>query len=495
MRFRNTLVREAAYEGLPFRRRRQLHARVADAIEASATSLEAEAPALALHYFEAQRHERAWHYGRMAGDHAQAVAAPVEAARFYELALAAGARMRNVDTHDRAAVWISLGDARETAGMFDASFKALRRATRLLADDPLEQARVHALRARVRARTTSYRLALRETTAGLRLLDIREDASSVRASLHAMRAEIRWFQGRPREAVALAKLAIDDVSGSEEVEPLMALARAYTALDGSYRMLGQPELARHEPLALEIYERLGQLRLVGIQALNLGTSAYWYGRWDEAAALYRRASDDLVRAGDRQNAAAAACNLGELLIGRGQLDEAERVLIEARRTLRAVGATPWVLFVETQLARCALERSDVDAATQSLGRIIEEARGVGYAASVLEMTVYYAQVEAMAGRADAGLAALDQAATAAGGEAALYAAPLERARSVCLRVLGRADESRACLDRALAAAEAQGQLYEQLLARSSRAGVMAGMEKEEELREVLRLAQVLGITG
>jgi ATP/maltotriose-dependent transcriptional regulator MalT len=381
--------------------------------------------------------------------------------------------------------------------MFDASFEALRRATRLLADDPLEQARVHALRSRVRSRTTSYRLALRETTSGLRLLDDLEGTSvfGVRASLRAMRAEVRWFQGHPLEAVALARLAIEDVGGNEEFEPLMALARAYTALDGSYRMLGQPELARHEHLALEIYERLGQLRLVGIQALNLGTSAYWYGRWDEAADLYRRASDDLVRAGDRQNAAAAACNLGELLVGRGQLDEAERLLTEARRVLRAVDATPWVLFVETQLARCALERSDIDGATQSLGRIIEEARGVGYTASVLEMTVYYAQAEAMAGRAEAGLAALEGAAAAAGDEAALYAVPLDRARSVCLRVLGREGDSRTCLDAALAAAQAQGQLYEQLLARSSRAGVMTGMEKDEELREVLRLAQLLGITG
>ncbi|MGZ4315726.1 MAG: AAA family ATPase [Gaiellaceae bacterium] len=494
MRFRNTLVRDAAYEGLPFRRRRQLHARVAAAIEASAASLEAEAPTLVLHYSEAQRHERAWHYGRLAGDRALAIAAPVEAARFYELALAAAGRVRDVANRDRAAVWISLGDARETAGKFDASFEALRRATRLLADHPLEQARVHVLRARVRARTTSYPLALRETTSGLRLLDDREGASGVRGSLHAMRAEIRWFQGHPREAVALARLAIDDVVGTEEVESLMALARAYTALDGSYRMLGQPELARHEHLALEIYERLGQLRLVGIQALNLGTSAYWYGRWDEAADLYRRASDDLVRSGDRQNAAAAACNLGELLVGRGQLDEAERVLTEARRVLRAMGATPWVLFVETQLARCALERGDVDKAAEALGRIIEDARGVGYAASVLEMTVYYAQAEAMAGRADAGLAAIEQAAAAAGDEAALYVAPLERARSVCLRLLGRDDESRACLDAALAVAEAQGQPYEQLLARSSRAGVMVGMEKDEELREVLRLAQLLGIT-
>ena len=497
MRFVNRLVRDTAYEGLPFGRRRVLHARVAEAIESSAESRESEAPTLALHYSEAQRNERAWHYGRLAGERAQAIAAPVEAARFYELALRAGARVREVTNRDRASVCILLGDARETAGMFDASFEALRRATSLLSGDPLEQARVYGLRARSRARTAAYGLALRETTAGLRLLDrfdsVEGSVLGVRASLRAMRAEVRWFQGRPREAVRLATGAIDDAGGSQEAESLLALARAYTALDGAYRLLGQPDMVRHERLALEIYSRLGQLRLVGIQALNLGTSAYWYGRWDEASELYRRASGDLLRAGDRQNAAVASGNLGELLVGRGRIDEAEQVFADARRVLRAVGAIPWALFVETQLARCALERGDVSAAAESLTRIIEEARGYENAAAVLEATVYYAQAEAMAGRGERGLAALDDATTAAGEDAALYSARIERTRSVCLEVLGRRDEAHASLDRALAKAGAQGQLYEELLAHSTRAGLTEGIEREWELREVLRLAQLLGI--
>ena len=75
MRFRNTLVRDAAYEGLPFRRRRELHARVGQAIESTAARPDEEAPALALHFFEARRHDKAWHYGRVAGDRARAVAA------------------------------------------------------------------------------------------------------------------------------------------------------------------------------------------------------------------------------------------------------------------------------------------------------------------------------------------------------------------------------------------------------------------------------------
>ena len=141
MRFRNTLVRDAAYEGLPFRRRSELHGRVAQAIESTAASPEEEAPTLALHFFEAQRHDKAWHYGRVAGDRARAVAATVEAARFYELALDAGRYVRGVTSRERADVLVALGKVRQSAGLFDQSFDAFRRATILLPDDPVERAR------------------------------------------------------------------------------------------------------------------------------------------------------------------------------------------------------------------------------------------------------------------------------------------------------------------------------------------------------------------
>jgi hypothetical protein len=62
-RFRNTLIRDAAYEGLPYRRRRALHDRVAQTIEArSASNLDEEVGTLAVHYFEAQRWDKAWEF-------------------------------------------------------------------------------------------------------------------------------------------------------------------------------------------------------------------------------------------------------------------------------------------------------------------------------------------------------------------------------------------------------------------------------------------------
>jgi tetratricopeptide (TPR) repeat protein len=256
-------------------------------------------------------------------------------------------------------------------------------------------------------------------------------------------------------------------------------------------MLGQPEKAVHERMALEIHSRLGNARLAGIYGLNVGVQAYADGRWDEAAELYARAQADCLRAGDRQHAAHIASSLAELLISRGRLEEAERLLTDSRRVLRSSGFAPYAIFADIQLARCALERGDAREALGILGRIAPEAVDVGYAALVLEIGAYSALAHASAGSPETGLRDLDAAVAATGDEAALYAAATERARAACLAALGRGDEALERLDRALEAALGQGQVYEQLLARRSRVALEdAGVE---ELREIERLAQLLGI--
>ena len=68
-RFRNALIREAAYEGLPYRRRRQLHSWLAEAIELRAGDrADDEAAMLSVHFREAQQWEKAWRYARRAAE-------------------------------------------------------------------------------------------------------------------------------------------------------------------------------------------------------------------------------------------------------------------------------------------------------------------------------------------------------------------------------------------------------------------------------------------
>ena len=65
-RFRHALMRDAAYEGLAYRKRRELHALAGDLIlERSGESPDEEADLLSLHFLYAERYEDAWRYSRM----------------------------------------------------------------------------------------------------------------------------------------------------------------------------------------------------------------------------------------------------------------------------------------------------------------------------------------------------------------------------------------------------------------------------------------------
>jgi class 3 adenylate cyclase/tetratricopeptide (TPR) repeat protein len=495
MRFRNTLVRDAAYEGLPFRRRRQLHGRVAEAIEVAPDAVEEEAGALALHYSEARRHEKAWYYGRLAGDRARAVAAYAEAARFYELALSSGRFVRGVRPKNRAQVWLALAEARETAGLFDQAIAALKQAGRLFAGDPVEQARVFRLRGRARHRNGAYVAALRDTSAGLRLVEGLESpaARGARAVLRSQWSHLRAFQGHARQAIAVAEVAVREARRAKELE---ALARAYSVLDECYRILGEPENAVHDLLALEIYRKLGDTRMSGVTELNLGVQAYSEGRWTDAVAWYERAQRDSATAGDRQTTAFVQASLGEVLIGLGQLDEAERVLTNARRVLRASGEIPFALFTETQLARADLARGRPEHALEALRGLMEEAEGVGHAGIALEVAVYFAEATTAAGDPELALSTLERATDKAGGEIAVLAVPVNRVRAAALIALGRLDDAQEPLDSALAEAGRQGAIYQELLTLRERALLAfcrGGEPDPEELREAGRLAQLLGV--
>jgi class 3 adenylate cyclase/tetratricopeptide (TPR) repeat protein len=494
LRFRNALIRDAAYEGLPFRRRRVLHGRIGGAIEVTAG--EEDVGALALHFYEAQRWDKAWTYCCRAGQRAQSIYANVEAARFLERAVKASGRVREIDNRSKADVWVALGRVRESAGMFEPSIDAFGKATVLLRDYPVEKARALELRAQARGRTGAYSAALRDTATGLKLLEgsRSKQAIAARALLRAMRATVLSYQSRASEAIPFAKAAVRDAQRADE--PL-ALTRAYTTLDASYQILGRPEKAVHELLSLGIYERMGQIRRVGIVELNLGVQSYWDGRWDEAVEWFTRAQDDCGRAGDLQHVAIAGASLAEVLISRGTLDEAERLLTEARRVLRSARFTPFAIFADIQLSRCALERGDDRQALEIVERVAAEAATLEHAAIRMYVSIHYALANASVGDPAKGLESLGAAARTTGRETMYLMSSFERARAVCLAELGRLDEARRALDVALAEAIRQGLVYEQLLVRQALRDTAEPEnvpDDAEGLLEVRRLEQLLGMT-
>lgn len=459
VRFQHSLIRDVAYEGLPFKTRQELHAQVGDAIRASSFDRSSgQVELLSVHYSEAHRWPEAWDFSRQAGDGAKEIYANLEAATFYRRALNASRHVSGLPPVELADVAEALGDVLEQAGLFAESVDAFRQAGRLVRDDPIRSADVLLKRARARARTGAYVTAYRDLTIGRRLVaEIgSSEALGATARLNALNAQIRQLQQHMPAAVRLAEQAMVEAQASGERE---ALARSYQVLDAAYVMLGQSAKAVYGERALAIYDELGDLTGTAVVTNNLGGQAYFEGKWKEAVNFYARAQDAFTRAGNESEAAACGANIGEVLVSQGRLEEAERVLVPSVRVLRAHGLVDTAIFAEIQLARLNLLRGD-DGAMDRLSAIRGEAIRTGQVQSAIEAAMLIAFGLITEGRPQEALDTLAETERGWGGEAELYGSMLARTRAQALAELGRTGEARDAVAVGLAKAREQGLTFE-----------------------------------
>jgi class 3 adenylate cyclase/tetratricopeptide (TPR) repeat protein len=460
-RFRHALIRDAAYEGLSYKRRRELHGRVAEVIEQNQGDRPEEAAELlSLHYLNAGRWEEAWRYSGLAADLARQVYANVDAARFYERAIDVSKYITTLENAEVARTWRSLGEVRDAAGDYAGALDAFKAAVKLSKDNPVAQAEIYEQRVVAQMRSSSYPEALRDVSAGLKCvasIDTRE-ARHAANSLLVRRAQIYLQQGRARRAIPIATSVVDDL---EPLAASVALARAYSALEGAYLDIGQPERAVYEEKALQILRDRGEARAAAVIEMNLGVKAYAQGKWREATELYEGARKELERVGDATLAAHAGANLGEVLISQGLFSEAEEVLNNADETLRASNFLMAAVFCEIQLARLAISKGEPANAISELARIVEDARAGGDVSYAVEALVQLADAYARVGELDKSLAELASADALLESDASPFRAPLSRVRATALMKTGDLVAAGEEVAKSLEVARSQGLAYEE----------------------------------
>ena len=130
-------VRDAAYEGLSYKRRRELHTRAGEAIERrSGDRTDDHAELLSLHFFEAARYDAAWRYACIGAEHANEAYANVEAAALYHRALASGRAGRRDARPSSRSIFESLGDVQERIGVYHDAVAAVPRRAQAAARRP-----------------------------------------------------------------------------------------------------------------------------------------------------------------------------------------------------------------------------------------------------------------------------------------------------------------------------------------------------------------------
>ena len=483
LRFRNTLVHDAAYEGLPFRRRRELHRRVGLVLESRP---EREAGALAAHFFHAGDRERAWRYSRLAGDHAKGIYANVDAATSYGQALDTARRFRGATGSEIAAVAESLGDVRYRLGEFEAAGDAYKLSLRHIAGDRIEEARLLLKQALVPWRLGRYAQALGRVTRGLRLIDGLEDEAAVRerANLYARKAVIKQRQGRPLEAIEWCRRTIEV---AEEPAAQEALAQAQYVLDWAYATLGRFDEAVYSERALAIYEELGNLERQGAILNNLGAIAYYQARWNEALGFYERAQEVWVRSGDRWSASFAVVNRAEVLLDQGRLEEAEPLMRESLRIARASRSGSRIAEMARYTGILLARLGRFEEAHRLLAEAREEFGRAGESSEALVTDARMAELLVLERAAADALELADRTAARLPDYEGIFplGPTLLRLRGLALLQLGRVDEARASVKESLEGARKAGADYEVALALDALAALGESEEAVERERDAI----------
>jgi class 3 adenylate cyclase/tetratricopeptide (TPR) repeat protein len=449
LRFRHPILREVAYAGLPYKRRRELHAQAAELLETTTAAADRRPELLALHYFVARNYDKAMDYGWRAGERAMARYAPAAAADAYRRAAQAARLSSGVSPSERSFYLEALGDAEFLAGRPTEAAAAYLEALRGVRGQALREAHLALQLTLVEQRRGHYTNALRRASLGLRAVSAATgpEAGAARAWLQVRYAFCRMQQGRYADARRWAERGLAEAEAAHE---LKAQAKAHAVLDVVDMWSGRPESKQHGETALRIFEQLGDLTEQAHMLNNMAMRRWAEGRWPDALVMLERAAETYRRLGDAANAAASDYNRADGLVKQGRSEEALPLLQNTFRVARAVGDEDLVALVRKEMGRAQSRAGDVAAGLILLEEARKELTRLREPQEVVDADIASAEAHLLAGRPEQALVLIEGAVTEA---AAIHAATLlpsaYRVRAAALFATGEVAQARTALAQGL----------------------------------------------
>ncbi len=334
LRFASGLTRETVFDRIDDERRRDLHRRIADAVEAEHPDDPDYYTAIAYNYRQAGEHERAFTAFVRAADHAKDVYA-------HESAL---------DDYDRA-----LELARDHLDRSD--------------DDPdvlsvlEESAETYYLLGEYEEADRYYRYVRDRAT----------DPERLRRIAH-VRADILDSQGRYAEAEAVATEAIEEYGVADTVES----RRLYGMQGGAYLHMGEYDAAETAfQRCLEIAERIDEPEALAAAYLDLGALDLVRGEADdETRELLERAVSVAEDSEEDRALPRALNNLGGLYVQLGRIEDAEAAYERCFALRDEMGDRVQIAKAHGQLGHIKQEKGEFDRAREEVAEAIDIAESV-----------------------------------------------------------------------------------------------------------------------
>ena len=412
--FADDRQRERLYELLIESRRRLLHRKAGEALEATGSADIATIYALARHFYLGRVDDKSLQYNRAAAEIAGRTFSPEFARLHLERSLESHQRLRPEEIDGEAEIVLEIAQQVDHLGQLKEAETILRSYLERKSSTTRLSPHVRALLELYLAQVLTDRGEWAEAEKATRAL-LREPALQghplVRLGVHRLRGEALYYEGRYEESIAehTEELRLARESGNERATALAQVRRAYVlAMTG--RETGAMTEARE---AARVLERLGDIReasqahlFLGVvisgshalasryaeaadefaEAIRLAEKAHdprrvgWalfnsadilreVGRLDEAAERVRRAREILDRLGDRFGHVQSMIIQGKIELDRGEYDRAEADLLDAYRLVRELQARADEVDVVLRLAQLSYARGDRATARRRLAEL------------------------------------------------------------------------------------------------------------------------------
>lgn len=380
-RFRNALIQEVAYAGLPYRLRRTMHARVGEVLERTGDP-EALSERLSTHFYEAADYSRAWTYSRMAGEHARSAYSYPEAMAFYDRALTA-ARNSSVASDELARLQEAKGDVAELAGLTREAVDAYRRAKKLVRSDVLALGSITVKETRIHQRLGAFVTAIRISSQARARLSAESspEAAGIRAMLASRVAHVNHLRSRRADAVRWSEVAVREARESNDPS---ALALAYNYREVITAALGLRPEEPYGELALASYTAAGDLLGQGHCLNNLAIRSLAEGAWQTALSRLEDATELFRRVGDTANEANALYGRADVLQRQARYAEAVPLLLAARRGALVNDDPELVALVDRELGKVRLGQGRASEARELLTSAQDALAGLDLAHEVID---------------------------------------------------------------------------------------------------------------
>jgi class 3 adenylate cyclase/tetratricopeptide (TPR) repeat protein len=328
--FRHAISEGVTYSLLPFAQRRLLHAGIASALEGKhAGRLEPYYGQLARHWERADDKARAIDYLELAADQSLRSYANHDAIQYIQRAFELGKESRPRDENERFSRWEAvLGDAYNELADYDQSLPHYERAL----------SRIGQRIARNRGERTVALINNLAVQAWLRLVTPRHvtqravdrQTSQRVAHIRERLAERHFFRN---ESAAVLDETLAAVNTAERGGAVTEMISGYSALSVGLGMSGLRGPARfYQNRAMSLAARL-DLRPEAARAYLLAAVlGYGLGEWESTERFARRALSLYRQLGDRARAQTPLTVQLSACILRGDLEQADQVLIELRDT-------------------------------------------------------------------------------------------------------------------------------------------------------------------